>query len=54
MIFFAAATDELFLAKYTESGGNPREFIWKGLLGTLEGPPLVIDKRRPFAQMTIP
>ncbi|KAK0431957.1 mitochondrial ribosomal death-associated protein 3-domain-containing protein [Armillaria borealis] len=49
-----AATDELFLAKYTESGGNPREFIWKGLLGTLEGPPLVIDKRRPFAQMTIP
>ncbi|KAH9990578.1 mitochondrial ribosomal death-associated protein 3-domain-containing protein [Russula vinacea] len=28
--------DELFLAKYTESGGNPRDFVWKGLLSTLQ------------------
>ncbi|KIM55738.1 hypothetical protein SCLCIDRAFT_1220905 [Scleroderma citrinum Foug A] len=27
--------DELFLAKYSESGGNAREFVWKGLLSTL-------------------
>ncbi|KAF9529627.1 mitochondrial ribosomal death-associated protein 3-domain-containing protein [Crepidotus variabilis] len=24
--------DETFLGKYTESGGNPREFVWNGLL----------------------
>ncbi|KAI0060655.1 hypothetical protein BV25DRAFT_1954404 [Artomyces pyxidatus] len=30
------AVDELFMAKYTESGGNAREFVWKGLLSTLE------------------
>ncbi|KIM88314.1 hypothetical protein PILCRDRAFT_814211 [Piloderma croceum F 1598] len=28
--------DELFLAKYTEASGNPRDFVWRGLLGTLE------------------
>ncbi|RDB15895.1 37S ribosomal protein S23, mitochondrial [Hypsizygus marmoreus] len=28
--------DELFLSKYTESSGNPRDFVWKGLLATLE------------------
>ncbi|KAF9265387.1 hypothetical protein L218DRAFT_957582 [Marasmius fiardii PR-910] len=32
-------TDEHFLSKYTESGGNPRDFIWKGLLSSLEGVP---------------
>jgi small subunit ribosomal protein S29 len=32
----AAANDELFLAKYTESGGHPRDFVWKGLLSTLQ------------------
>lgn len=31
----AAPNDELFLAKYSESGGNARDFIWKGLLSTL-------------------
>ncbi|KAH9975748.1 mitochondrial ribosomal death-associated protein 3-domain-containing protein [Lactifluus volemus] len=31
-----SANDELFLAKYTESGGNPRDFVWKGLLSTLQ------------------
>ncbi|KAL0570223.1 hypothetical protein V5O48_011745 [Marasmius crinis-equi] len=36
---FAHATDELFLSKYTESAGNPRDFIWKGLLSSLEGAP---------------
>ncbi|KAI0032672.1 mitochondrial ribosomal death-associated protein 3-domain-containing protein [Vararia minispora EC-137] len=28
--------DDLFLSKYTESGGNPREFVWQGLLNTLQ------------------
>ncbi|KIJ65306.1 hypothetical protein HYDPIDRAFT_88800 [Hydnomerulius pinastri MD-312] len=27
--------DELFLAKYSESNGNAREFVWKGLLSSL-------------------
>ncbi|KAK1235319.1 hypothetical protein PQX77_001460 [Marasmius sp. AFHP31] len=35
----ANPTDELFLSKYTESAGNPRDFIWKGLLSSLEGAP---------------
>ncbi|KAF7982520.1 hypothetical protein HWV62_28132 [Athelia sp. TMB] len=30
------ASDELFLAKYTETSGNARDFVWRGLLGTLE------------------
>ncbi|KAI0255685.1 mitochondrial ribosomal death-associated protein 3-domain-containing protein [Lactifluus subvellereus] len=34
--FHSPANDELFLAKYTESGGNPRDFVWKGLLSTLQ------------------
>ncbi|KAI0255675.1 mitochondrial ribosomal death-associated protein 3-domain-containing protein [Lactifluus subvellereus] len=34
--FHSSANDELFLAKYTESGGNPRDFVWKGLLSTLQ------------------
>ncbi|KIJ55267.1 hypothetical protein M422DRAFT_23875 [Sphaerobolus stellatus SS14] len=29
-------TDDLFLSKYTESSGNPRNFIWNGLLSNLE------------------
>ncbi|KAJ6567681.1 mitochondrial ribosomal death-associated protein 3-domain-containing protein [Mycena vulgaris] len=29
-------TDELFLAKYAESSGNARAFVWGGLLGTLQ------------------
>lgn len=28
--------DELFMAKYVESAGNARDFVWKGLLGTLQ------------------
>jgi small subunit ribosomal protein S29 len=32
----ATGNDELFLAKYTESGGNPRDFVWKGFLSTLQ------------------
>lgn len=28
--------DEMFLAKFTEASGNPRDFVWKGLLGSLE------------------
>ena len=33
--FHTSGSDEFFLAKYTESGGNPWDFIWKGLLSTL-------------------
>ncbi|KAF8194975.1 mitochondrial ribosomal death-associated protein 3-domain-containing protein [Pholiota molesta] len=28
--------DEAFMGKYTESGGNARDFVWKGLLATLD------------------
>ncbi|KAG6887040.1 hypothetical protein C0992_001077 [Termitomyces sp. T32_za158] len=28
--------DEAFLSKYTESNGNPRDFVWKGLLATFD------------------
>lgn len=28
--------DEMFLAKFTEASGNPRDFVWKGLLGSFE------------------
>jgi len=35
-VLAADATDELFLSKYTEANGNPRDFVWKGLLGTIE------------------
>ncbi|KAI0045817.1 hypothetical protein FA95DRAFT_1560786 [Auriscalpium vulgare] len=28
--------DEFFMAKYSESGGNARDFVWRGLLATLE------------------
>ncbi|KAF8961983.1 mitochondrial ribosomal death-associated protein 3-domain-containing protein [Flammula alnicola] len=28
--------DEAFLGKYTESGGNARDFVWKGLLASLD------------------
>ncbi|ETW79159.1 hypothetical protein HETIRDRAFT_36236 [Heterobasidion irregulare TC 32-1] len=30
------ADDGLFMAKYTEASGNARDFVWKGLLATLE------------------
>ena len=31
-----AVSDELFLSKYTESSGNAREFVWKGLLSNFD------------------
>ena len=31
-----ATYDEMFLAKYAESSGNARDFVWKGLLASLE------------------
>ncbi|KAI9440379.1 mitochondrial ribosomal death-associated protein 3-domain-containing protein [Lactarius indigo] len=34
--FHTPGSDEFFLAKYAESGGNPRDFVWKGLLSTLQ------------------
>ena len=38
MVFVQASTyyDETFLGKYTESGGNPRQFVWKGLLANFD------------------
>lgn len=30
-----ARGDEMFLAKYTEAGGNAREFVQRGLLQTV-------------------
>jgi len=29
------ASDETFMSKYSEASGNPRQFVWKGLLSTL-------------------
>ncbi|KAH6910453.1 mitochondrial ribosomal death-associated protein 3-domain-containing protein [Coprinopsis sp. MPI-PUGE-AT-0042] len=31
----ALSSHEMFLAKYVEADGNPRDFVWKGLLSTL-------------------
>lgn len=33
----SGAGDERFLGTYAESGGNAREFVWKGLLSSLAG-----------------
>ncbi|KAI0314593.1 mitochondrial ribosomal death-associated protein 3-domain-containing protein [Amylostereum chailletii] len=30
------ANDEFFMSKFAESGGNARDFVWRGLLGTLQ------------------
>ena len=27
--------DELFMSKYSEASGNPRDFVWKGILATM-------------------
>ncbi|KAH6887175.1 mitochondrial carrier protein [Coprinopsis sp. MPI-PUGE-AT-0042] len=35
MALSSRAYDEMFLAKYVEADGNPRDFVWKGLLSTL-------------------
>ncbi|KAF9442411.1 hypothetical protein P691DRAFT_810684 [Macrolepiota fuliginosa MF-IS2] len=35
-VLASKAYDELFMAKYVESAGNARDFVWKGLLGTLQ------------------
>ncbi|KAJ3826199.1 mitochondrial ribosomal death-associated protein 3-domain-containing protein [Lentinula raphanica] len=47
----APANDELFLAKYTESAGNPKAFVWQGILGTLEGAPPVVNEKTPWPQL---
>jgi small subunit ribosomal protein S29 len=31
---FIARYDESFMAKYVESDGNPRDFVWKGVLAS--------------------
>lgn len=50
--FGTAANDELFLSKYTESGGNPKAFVWQGILGTLEGAsPEGVDDSVPWPQL---
>ncbi|KAF9045743.1 hypothetical protein BDZ89DRAFT_942526 [Hymenopellis radicata] len=50
---FADGNDALFLSKYTDSNGNPRNFVWNGLLRSLEGSPLVIDRRKPYPQYNL-
>ncbi|KAG6826316.1 hypothetical protein H0H92_000333 [Tricholoma furcatifolium] len=32
----SSAHDEVFLSKYAESSGNARDFVWKGILATLD------------------
>ncbi|KAJ3521232.1 hypothetical protein NMY22_g12401 [Coprinellus aureogranulatus] len=34
-VFVLIKYDELFMSKYVESDGNPRDFVWKGLLATM-------------------
>ena len=29
-------SDRVFYAKLAEAGGNAREFVWKGVMGTLD------------------
>ncbi|KAK7455168.1 hypothetical protein VKT23_011039 [Stygiomarasmius scandens] len=47
----APINDELFLSKYTESGGHPKTFVWKGLLATLEGAIPEYDPQVPWPHM---
>ncbi|KAJ3999088.1 mitochondrial ribosomal death-associated protein 3-domain-containing protein [Lentinula boryana] len=47
----APANDELFLAKYTESAGNPKAFVWQGILGTLEGAAPVVNESTSWPQL---
>ncbi|KAJ4482989.1 mitochondrial ribosomal death-associated protein 3-domain-containing protein [Lentinula edodes] len=47
----APGNDELFLAKYTESAGNPKAFVWQGILGTLEGAAPVVNQNTPWPQL---
>lgn len=34
LTFFVGQTDENFLTMYTEASGNPRDFVWKGMLSS--------------------
>ena len=34
MVSLTAPTDDTFMATYAQTGGNAREFVWKGLLGS--------------------
>lgn len=34
-LIYVDSGDELFMSKYSEAGGNPRDFVWKGLLATM-------------------
>ncbi|KAJ4474475.1 mitochondrial ribosomal death-associated protein 3-domain-containing protein [Lentinula aciculospora] len=47
----APANDEVFLAKYTESAGNPKAFVWQGILGTLEGAAPIVSENTPWPQL---
>jgi hypothetical protein len=47
----SANYDEQLLAKYTESGGNPRDFVWKGMLSSfisLECPLPIVPELPPL------
>ncbi|KIY69448.1 hypothetical protein CYLTODRAFT_349530 [Cylindrobasidium torrendii FP15055 ss-10] len=49
----AEAGDSTFMAAYTQSGGNPREFVWNGIMKSFATPPLEVDATRPFPQLTV-
>jgi len=36
MVIFTEPSDRIFYAKLAEAGGNAREFVWKGVMGTLD------------------
>ncbi|KAG8826206.1 37S ribosomal protein S23 mitochondrial [Serendipita sp. 400] len=35
-VLHTVPSDQLFLSKYCEADGNPKEFVWRGLLSTLD------------------
>ncbi|KAJ3905135.1 mitochondrial ribosomal death-associated protein 3-domain-containing protein [Lentinula edodes] len=47
----ALGNDELLLAKYTESAGNPKAFVWQRILATLEGAAPVVNQNTLWPQL---
>lgn len=45
--------DSYFLAKYHEASGNPRNFVWKGMLSSLEGDTPPPDSLSPLPQLKL-
>ena len=45
---FSANYDEQLLAKYTESGGNARDFVWKGILSSFTSLECPLPESKPL------